>query len=174
MSDLGLALREARLVKNFTQESVGNIGFCSGKMISKIERGERQISIDVLEKVTKTLDDPRLYMEAANEITGGVFGVSWLDGDMVDLHRSSVKEKSIEELQEAIDAISAVKTSDNPRFCKIEQREVAKKSILEMIDVFDAAAHYIAIYCREYGFSPKELFYEHNQKNEINGYKKPR
>lgn len=164
MSDIGLALRGARLNRNYTQEAVGSIGFCSGKLISAIERGERQVSVDVLEKVTKELDDPRLYMQAASEVTGGVFAVNWLDGDSIDLHRASVKEKLIEELSEAIRAINIVKVYENPKHMKPEQRELAKKSIQECIDVYDCVAHYIAVMCDELGISIKDMFEEHKKK----------
>lgn len=172
MSELGLAIREARINRNFTQKTVGSIGFCSGKLISAIERGERQPSVDVVERLTKELDDPRLYMEAANEVTGGVFGVSWLDGDCVDLHRASVKEKVIEELSEAIRAINNVKVYDNPKAIKPDRKEYAKKSIQESIDVYDAIAHFIAVMCNEYGLSIKEMFKEHRQKLMERGYLK--
>jgi transcriptional regulator with XRE-family HTH domain len=172
MSDIGLAIRGARLNKNFTQDAVGSMGFCSGKLVSAIERGERQASMDFLEKLTKEFDDPRLYMEAANEITGGVFGVSWLDGEGVDLHRSSVKEKLIEELSEAIRAINQVKAYDNPKLMKAEQKQLARKSILESIDAFNCIAHYIAVMCNELGFSSKELFEEHKRKLIERGYLK--
>lgn len=164
MTDIGLAIKGARLSRNYTQNAVGLMGYCSGKMISAIERGERQVSVDVLEKVTKQLDDPKLYMQAANEVTGGVFAVNWLDGDSVDLHRASVKEKLIEELSEAIRAINTVRVYENPKHMKPEQRELAKKSIQECIDVYDCVAHYIAVLCDELGFSIKEMFDEHKNK----------
>lgn len=170
MTAIGLAIRDSRQLKNFTQEKVGAMAFCSGKLVSAIERGERQVSIDVLRNITKGLDEPRVYMEAANEITGGVFGVSWLNGECVDLHRASVKEKVVEELHEAITAIDVLKVCDNPKTCKNEQRELVRKSILEVIDVYVAAAHYIAIMCREYDFDIKDLFQEQREKLVQHGY----
>jgi transcriptional regulator with XRE-family HTH domain len=170
MSDLGLAIKGARLNRNFTQEAVGSMGFCSGKLVSAIERGKRQASFDILGNITKELDDPRLYMEAANEVTGGVFGVSWLDGECADLHRASVKEKVIEELSEAMRAINQVRVYDNPKASKQEQKDLARKSIMESIDVYNAIAHYIAVMCNEYGFSIKELFSEHREKLIDRGY----
>jgi transcriptional regulator with XRE-family HTH domain len=172
MSELGLALREARLHKNFTQKAIGSMGFCSGKLISAIERGERTINVDILTKVADELDDPRLYLEAANEITGGVFSVPWLNGDSIDLHRTSIKEKVIEELSEAIRAINSVKTYDNPKVCKPEQKELARKSVLESIDAYIGIAHYIIIICNEYELSVKELFTEQREKLIKNKYLK--
>jgi transcriptional regulator with XRE-family HTH domain len=172
LSGIGLAIRESRQIKRYTQEDVGAMGYCSGKMISAVERGERQISVDVLKNITKGIDEPRVYMEAAAEITGGVFAVSWLDGDCVDLHRSSVKDKVIEELAEAIKAVSSAKVTDNPRLCKMDQREKVKESIEEVIDVYVAAAHYVAIMCREYNFDVKEMFQAQRQKLIEHGYLK--
>lgn len=172
MSGIGLALRESREIKHITQKTAASMGYCSYKLISAIERGERQISIDVLGRLTNEMDDPRLYMEAANEITGGVFGVPWLNGDCVDLHRSSVKEKVSEELQEALNAISKVRIYNNPNKITPEQLNSITESILEVIDVYIASAHYIAIMGREYGLSVKDLFEEQRQKLIKNGYLK--
>lgn len=170
MSDIGLAIREARLNRNFTQQTMGSKSYCSGKLISAIERGERQASVDVLEKITSELDDPRLYMEAANEITGGVFGVNWLDGESADLHRASVKEKVIEELSEAIRSINLTKVYINPKSCSKEDVEKVTSSIQETIDVFNASAIYIAVMCREYNIDIKEMFNVQKRKLIERGY----
>ncbi|MDT8717628.1 helix-turn-helix transcriptional regulator [Clostridium sp. 19966] len=172
MSSIGLAIKESREIKHITQETVGAMAYCSGKLISAIERGDRNINLSLLKSIASSMDEPRIYMEAANEITDGVFGVPWLDGELVDLHRSSVKEKSIEEFEEAINAIKLTRISDNPKACKQEQRDRVRKSILEVIDVYVAAAHYIAIMCREYDFDIKVLFNEQREKLIEHGYLK--
>lgn len=169
---VGLALREARQVKKISQQALGSMGFCSGKLISAIEREERQPSFDIMGKLTYELDDPRLYMEVAEEVTGGVFSVPWLNGDCVDLHRSSVKEKVEEELNEAIESIRLTRICNNPKTCKSDQRRLIRKSILETIDVLVACTTYIAIMCREYEFSVRELFKEHRNKLVERGYLK--
>jgi len=161
---LGLAIKEARLNRNFTQEAVGAMGFCSGKMISAIERGERQANFDVLERITSQLDNPRLYFEASSEITGGVFSANWLDGDAADLHRSSVKDKVLEELAEAINSISIIKAYKKPKVCTKEDYEYVQASIQQAIDAFDASAIYIAVICSDYGIDIKEMFQMHKTK----------
>lgn len=164
------AIKEARLKNNLTQEELGQMGYISLKTVSAIECGRRNIAPDVLGEITRKLDNPRLYMEAADEITGGVFGVPWLNGENVDLHRASVKEKVVEELEEAISAISNIKVMNNPKACKEEQLNKIYKSIEEVIDVYVAAAHYVAVMCDEYGFNIKSLFQEQRRKLIKNGY----
>lgn len=161
---LGLAIKEARLSRNFTQDAVGAIGYCSGKMISAIERGERQAKFDVLERITTNLDDPRLYIEAAGEITGGVFTANWPDGEAADLHRASVKDKVLEELEEAINSIGTIRTYRKPETCSQEDVQAVYRSIQQAIDAFDASAIYIAVICNEYGLDIKDMFNQHRLK----------
>ncbi len=161
---LGVAIKEARLHRNCTQDAVGAMGFCSGKMISAIERGERQVKFDVLERITGKLDDPRLYIEASSEITGGVFSATWLDGEAADLHRASVKDKVLEELEEAISSIGTIKTYRKPETCSQEDVQAVYQSIQQAIDAFDASAIYIAVICNEYGLDIKDMFKEHKIK----------
>lgn len=116
---IGQALREARERRGLTQEATGQAGYISGKMVSAIECGRRTVGPDVLERLATKLDYPRLYMEAAAEVTGGVYASPWLDGDGVDLHRASVWAKTCEELNEAIKAVSSADVINAPQQVRI-------------------------------------------------------
>jgi transcriptional regulator with XRE-family HTH domain len=164
------ALKEARLEKKLTQDEVGKLTFLSNKTLSHYETGRRSVTDEALSILTHKLDCSRLYIEAANEVTGGVFAVPWLDGENTDLHRASVKEKCVEELEEALAAINLIKVTSNPRFCNEEQKELVKESIEEVIDVYIAAAHFVAIMCQEYCFDVKQMFMDQRKKLKKNGY----
>lgn len=161
---VGLAIKESRELKGITQKDLAQVSFLSSKTISAIETGRRALTEENLKNICKELDDPRVYFEAASEICGDVFSVHWLNGDAADLHRASVKEKVIEELSEAIRAINLTKIYKNPKTCTMEEVETAKQSIQESIDVFNSSAIYIAVMCREYGFSITEMFSIHKKK----------
>lgn len=152
------AIREARELKGISQKDLGNGSFLSYKTISAIETGRRPVTKENLKNICNELDDPRVYMEAISQICGDVFSVYWLDGKCADLHRASVKEKIIEELSEAIRAINLTKVYKNPACLNDEELKVVEKSIQETIDVYRAAALYIAVMCREFNLDIKEMF----------------
>lgn len=167
---IGKAIKEARELKGATQNNLAESSYLSPKTISAIETGRRAVTQDNLKIICKELDDPRVYLEATSEICGDVFGVQWLDGDSADLHRASVKEKVIEELSEAVRAINLAKVYKNPACCTKDDIDIVRKSIEETIDVYKAAAIYIAVMCREYNISIKEMFKKQSQKLIEKGY----
>lgn len=171
---IGQALREARERWGMTQETAGQIGYVSNKMVSAIECGRRAAGPDVLERLATTLDYPRLYMEAAAEVTGGVYASPWLDGDSVDLHRTSVWAKTCEELQEAIKVVSAADVVNAPSRADEAHRQAVHDSMIQILDARVAIDHYLAVMCEEYGFSILAVYQEHRRKLESRGYISPR
>lgn len=171
---IGKALREARESKGLTQEAIGRAGFISSKMVSAIECGRRAASADVLERLATHLDHPRFYIEAAAEITGGTYCSPWLDGDGVDLHRTSVWAKTCKELQEAIKAVSAADVVNAPSRADEAHRQIVHDSMIQVLDVRVAIDHYLAVMCEEYRYSILAVFQEHCQKLESRGYTKPK
>lgn len=163
----GDALREAHESMGLTQEAVGAIGYVSGKMISAIECGRRNAAPDTMQRITAALDNPRLYLEAAEEITGGVFATPWLDGD-VDLHRTSVWAKVIEELEEAKVTVEGTKVINKKLDASTKSQVL--ESMIQVLDARVAIDHYISVMCTEYGFSVKEVFEEHKDKLQKKGY----
>lgn len=155
---IGVAIKEARELKGITQQDLAKVSYLSYKTISAIETGRRSVTRENLKNICNELDDPRVYMEAISQICGDVFSVYWLDGKCADLHRASVKEKIIEELSEAIRAINLTKVYKNPTCLNDEELKVVQKSIQETIDVYRAAALYIAVMCREFNLDIKEMF----------------
>lgn len=169
---IGAAIKEAREIRGITQKQLAINSYLSDKTISAIETGRREINLESLGYICDELKDPRVYFEAVNEICNGVFSIHWLDGDAADLHRASVKEKVIEELSEAIRAINLAKIYKSPKACSVEDVLVIKKSIEETIDVYSAAAIYIAVMCREYEISIEQMFNEQKNKLIKRGYVK--
>lgn len=53
---LGMRIREKRIVKNYTQEKLGEMCDLSAAHIGHIERGTRILSVEVLFKIAQTLD----------------------------------------------------------------------------------------------------------------------
>lgn len=155
---IGTAIKEAREEKGMTQQELGQTSFLSDKMISAIETGRRKITKENLKNICRELNDPRVYFEAVSEVTGDVFALHWLDGKAADLHRSSVKDKVIEELDEATKAINLTRIYNNPKCCTLEDKKAVSESIQETIDVYIASAIYIAVMCKEFNLNIQEMF----------------
>jgi transcriptional regulator with XRE-family HTH domain len=170
---LGYTLARARNWKGYTQEQLSMELPMSREAISKAETGARKIPKDVRSKAAEVLDHPFLTMAIAFEDTGGAW-VPELDGDKVDLHRSSVRSKTIEELEEAIEAIKGVCLVNHPEYIQEHERQQLKKALMEAIDAIIALSHFVGIICLEYSFSWLGLWKEQRLKLKSKGFVKGR
>jgi transcriptional regulator with XRE-family HTH domain len=163
---IGSAQKEARAHAHMTQEELAYHLNMSRPAVANVERGYRKMPRDVMGKAVETLDCGFYAMAAAQEVLGRAW-IPKLDG--VDLHRSAVREKVLEELQEAIQEISSTSSVNQPEPGKHDDlREV----LIESIEAITCLAHFVAVYCKEYGLSWSELWTEHHRKLESNGYLK--
>lgn len=168
---LGQILKEARAQSGYTQLELGDELFVSRSTVAMVETGQRDLPDEVVPVAVGKLDCGFLAMEVASRYTGGAF-VSKLNGDAVDLHRASVKEKSIEEMREALDAVKNVCVANRPERIGESDREKLEHSLLQVIDAIVALTHYVAVVCREYGFSWIKMWKKHRQKLKEDGYLK--
>lgn len=170
------AIREARVRVGLKQEDLAPVTYLSPKTISAIENDRRKLPPDAAARLSQYLDDPRVYMEVAEEVTGGVFVSPWLDGE-VDLHRSSIRFKLLEELEEILGAMKAVPEMVNARSGDqlTEGAKVRlKETMLQALDARVAIDHFVAVTCSTYGFSVRQLYRDHRRKLEGRRYIKKR
>lgn len=167
---LGPLIKAVREKKGITQEELATRHFMSRRTLSNIEKSGENINFYTIAGIIKYLNDPVLTIEAINELTGGMFSIKTLNGSNVDLHRSCVKEKIIEELNEAINVISNSRIYQNPNGITGLDRSLIRKGIMEIIDVFNASGIYIQVMCSEYGFDAQEMFKEQEEKMIKKGY----
>lgn len=166
---VGQALKEARSFRGLTQTDLSDELYVARSTVAMTETGRRELPDEVVPLVVTKLDCGFLAMEVAHHYTAGSF-VSKLNGQAVDLHRSSVKEKSIEELREALDAINGVCIANRPERIGERVHEQLEYSLLQVIDAIVALTHYVAVVCREYGFSWREMWRQHRKKLRDRGY----
>lgn len=169
---LGHALRAAREDLGLTQAAVGRMGLIGDKMVSAVETDRKQPAADVVRRIAKKVDHPRLYMAAAAEQTGGVFVGDWLDG--VDLHRTAVALKGEEELSELKVAYERTKSIlvKDPSTLTSEDKEAIQELIQQTIDVQVWAQHKVSVLCMAYGLSIGSQYDEHKQKLTSRGYRR--
>lgn len=171
---VGAVIEDICRSKGIKQIELGQMGCISPKTVSAIKTGRRQVAKDVLSRWAERLDHPRVYIEMVKESSGGVYGSTWLDGDNVDLHRTTVFLKAGEELREAVEALAVTEriVVNNPAMTSEEQRNEIKNALLQCLDARVAIDMLLAVKSESYGFSIRELFKEHQQKLESKGYLK--
>ncbi|WP_313469883.1 XRE family transcriptional regulator [Lysinibacillus sp.] len=127
--------------------------------VSKYETGRSKVPADIGRKMMDKYDDPKLAMAIQYEYTGT--GPRWLDGQNVDLHRCSVREKTIEELEEALVAIKNTSMSKPAFALTPKEREEHKKTLEEIVELITAATNYIAVGTDYIGISYSGVWNEH-------------
>ncbi|WP_181350513.1 helix-turn-helix transcriptional regulator [Thalassobacillus sp. CUG 92003] len=161
-------MKESRIQSGKTQQQLSMDMYQSREYVTKQENGERKLTPSTLQHFTETYNDPWLALEASREYTG--WGVTKLDGPAVDLHRSAVREKTIEELKEAINAMEKVTLTKQPSFTQSFELQDIEQSAREHIDAIGASITYVATLCDEYGLSWNKLWEDHERKLQSRGY----
>ena len=171
---IGAIIEEVCQTRNLTQKELGRMGNISPKTVSAIKLGRRNAAKDVLYTWAENLDSPRVYIEMVREAGGGVYGTRWLDGENVDLHRTSVFMKTGEELKEAVQALAMTErfVINNPERITEDEKAQIKEALMQCLDARVAIDTLVAVKCETYGLSVRGLFLEHQQKLEQRGYLK--
>jgi len=160
------ALRESRKARGLKQ---GELGLpYSESMVSMVERGERPLAADIAPMLAAKLDHPAIIAELARELTG--FGPAWLDGDAVDLHRASVREKCLEELREAMEAINDIGAYIPPGTENDRRHKERYAHLLQVFDAIQACFVYCGVQSLDYGFSMLQLSKDHHLKLKARHY----
>ncbi len=171
---IGTQLKVSRERRELHQYQVGSLAGYSVQMISAIERGERSGDAKVIANVARKLDDGDLLAEVAAEITGGVFVQPPLNGPNVDLHRSAVLEKVIEEARELIDAAEALRSialRPNSAWTDTEIGQV-RTTIMESMGCEGACQVFARVFSQAGQLSLTELYSNHAEKLKTRGYRK--
>ncbi|MBO1514306.1 XRE family transcriptional regulator [Metabacillus bambusae] len=138
--------------------------FGSRESISQQENGRYQVQPELTKYYAEKHNNPFPAIQAAHEYTS--WGIAKLNGEAVDLHRTSVSLKTKEELKEALEAVSEAnkKITVNPQ--SIDQRDIKaiETAIQECIDAITALTHYVAVLCKEYGISWMKMWTQHKLK----------
>ncbi|SET00767.1 hypothetical protein SAMN05421676_102328 [Salinibacillus kushneri] len=161
-------LKNSRKSTGKTQQQLSMETYLSREAVCKQENGEYKVQPEMAQHFMDQYNNPWVALEAAEEYVG--WGVTRLDGRAADLHRSSVKDKTAEELEEALEAIKRVKTSLNPDFVESFQVQEIKQSVQEMMDVVTAGVNWIAVVCDEYKLNWSEQWDEHHRKLKSRDY----
>lgn len=138
---------------------------------SSYETGRNRIPPDIASKAVNKYDDPQFAMELASEYTGGAWA-PMLNGPAIDLHRTSVQTRTLDEMQEAYDAIKNAVLNIQPGYIGNFEKQDIEKSLDEAADAVTFLNAYIAVICKEYHVSWIKLWTRHKAKLISRGFLK--
>ncbi|MBO0962378.1 XRE family transcriptional regulator [Neobacillus sp. MM2021_6] len=160
-----VAAKMARKDAGITQlEMTFDEYYGSRESVSQQENGRYQVQPELSNYYAEKHNNPWVAMEAAAEYTN--WGPVQLDGDAVDLHRTSVSLKTKEELEEALTAMmeASKRLTINPKALDPVEIQAIEKTISESIDAITALNHYVATLCKEYNISWAKMWTQHKLK----------
>jgi len=142
-----------------TQLSLGlDIGV-GRERLSRYENGRAKVPSDISRTLVNRFDNPKLALAVQHEYTGT--GPIYLNGPKVDLHRCSVREKTIEELQEALDSITSTSLAKPSDAIEHFERKNIMDMIEEAVEAATALANFIAVTTEHLGISYTGVWMDH-------------
>ncbi len=174
MNALAAEIKETIKIKGITQEAIAQELHRHRTWVSRFLSGSDLNDADTLRQIAETLDCSWLYKAAHEALCGLTFIHRKLDGDAVDLHRSSVKAKLLEELDEAVEAIKGVDLVNRPQkpLTDEEKERVLEDELFPVLGAECSIETYIAVRCEELGISPSEVYERWHKRLEGKGYTK--
>lgn len=154
--------------EGMTQEQLAMEFNVSRESISKYENGHTKLPADISIAMMKRKENPWYALAIRNEYTGT--GSIKLDGPNVDLHRSSVKEKTIEEIEEMMLVLKSFSFSKPLKSLSNWERPELEKLIEEAIEAQTAIDHLIAVVCEDAGISYLDSYQNHYVQLQAKGY----
>lgn len=130
-----------------TQVSFGLDLNLTRETVSKYENGRSKVPSDISRELVNKFDNPKFAITVRQEYTGT--GPIWLDGPNVDLHRSSVKEKTIEELKEALVKLNDFCFSKPLKNLQSFEKQALESVLNELVEAQTALDHMVAVVCEE-------------------------
>lgn len=171
MNGLAAAVREVRTKRGIRQDDIARLAHVHRTYISHVENGRIPDNPEVLRTLAKSLDCAWLHKALHEALASCVFVHRKLNGGSVDLHRSSVKAKTLEELEEAIDALRGFDAVNKPGDVTDEQREqLIEGLMMQLLGAENAIETLVSVVCEEYGISVSEVYERFNERMQAKGY----
>jgi len=167
--NLGRSFKLARGKR--TQEQLALELGTARETISAYETGRAKVPPDISRRMTGISDSPWYVMDMRYQYTGT--GPLRLNGERADLHRSSVKDVLLEELEEAREAISGLKLANKLKFLSAWEKNELTESLVQLVDVITGIEHFMGVICEEAEISYTDIWQKHYKKLISRGYVDP-
>lgn len=153
---IGKALANAREGK-YTQEELSFELPVSREAISKYETENRKVPDDLMPQFSRKLDDPFLNMALEFQATGGS-SIPFLNGDYIDRHPAAMKDLVQRETNEALEHLANACMIKPIHLRTDQEKQEMLQVVMELLDSQASMKNLVAVICKEYKFSMKEIF----------------
>lgn len=157
MKKVGEVMREIR--GNKTQQKQALEMSVSRESISRYETNKDKVNAGVARQYSAKYDNPMFAMAIQTEYTGT--GPVLLDGPNADLHRSAVKEKTLEELGEAFNRLKSTSLVKPLAAMELYEKQDLHDALEELVEATTAISNLVAVVCMEAKISYKDLWTDH-------------
>lgn len=162
----GHLIKQERKRRNLSQKDLANLINVDRTTITRYENSQ-SVPYDALERIASTLESNRLRLEAL----GSVIPCFYLD--RVDLHPLAVKEKGIEEMEEAVDNLKELDLINRRKpddLTEDEKNDLKTKTIMALQDVNMCINHILISFSETYDIDLNEIEMQYKKKMAAKGY----
>lgn len=165
-SKLNEVMKEMR--EGETQQQLAMNLNVARETISAYENGRARLPQDISQKMMEKKQNPWFAFAIRNEYTKT--GPMRLNGPNFDPHRSAVREKTIEEVEEVLGTLKAFSFAKPLQ--NISDWERPKVDLLaeHIVEAVTALEHTLAVLCEEAGLSYNEVWNRHYIELKSKGY----
>lgn len=160
------SMKEMR--KGETQEQLAMKLNVSREAVSKYENGRSQLPPDISRSMMLKKENPWFALAIRNEYTRT--GPIRLDGPNVDLHRSSVREKTLEELEEVMNILRNFSFAKPLKNLSHWEEPELENLLEEVVEAITAMEHLAAVVCEEAGISLVDTWEKHYTQLRAKGF----
>lgn len=153
---VGQAISQSRKEKGITQQQLAMKWNYSREAISKYETEDRGFPEELRQVACNDLDDPYVITAVEEEATGGL-NIPDINGDYIDTHPAALSYLVQREADEALQHVRQMDWIKPVKHRSEQEKQEMYKVLLELLDAVASMKKLIAVICKEYKFSIKEL-----------------
>ena len=140
----------------------------SREAVSKWENGRTKIPADIAATMMERKENPWFALAIRSEYTKT--GPMRLDGPNTDLHRSSVREKALEETIELVNCLTNFSFAKPLQNLSDWEKPELHNLLEETVEAITGLEHLLAVVCEEADISYMEMWQKHHQQLKAKGY----
>ncbi|TDM18083.1 hypothetical protein [Macrococcoides canis] len=160
---MNTSLQRHRQRTRRTQSQVAEMLLTTKPNICNVEKGRRNLSADIIMTGFERCDDPIFLTDINFEISNG-YTVPAANEKIFDDHRICIKERLLNEIQEAVEVLNQIRIDKRPDYCTKDEIENVRRIAAETYDVVFEAQSLINKIILDYNFNPQELAQSRNQR----------